>query len=776
MDAKTLRSIQYLETTFHNLETLLADQILTSKQVAKLYGFAERIQSTSIDQLSGDDDVKKIRKTLVSRCNNVLDTLESYNSKMKSSEDFNIGSNSIHINFINTDVNNSLVLLETSAHLDILINKSFLNSIRDLQQLVEICSTQGLMVDMGMLDLLPSCCLVILHDVSFGSRITVTNNLLSSMNIKDRLNTLIFMHSHDFIAEWLFQSTTTNTITPTTHLIISEDGYMVHISLVRLDPTSGVYATIFYAPFYMYTVTKKVSPHFFSSFQNYLQYCSEHNPQMKEHWKFVSHIWYIGNKIGSSSGDINNVILKVIQSCSPHEAILEIVQTPRLLSPSPAESAPPALVQDRSVGATTIADDQLTLLVTQVSRHFCSEAAVVRKGRLATCRSSVGVRAPNGVNMISFVEPGAQLPVVTTKLLSPAFVALSGTQEDEQQEGGGGVEASNRLKKSRLDVNTQCCAVFDIVENIPGNFHENCTLFAFAVKYSHSDESPIELMISQDEDLSLHVTIFVPGLLGLLADTPLGSIHCNPRTSQISISKTENTPCSIDVLPRSGLVHQRLCVYRDMQGGRETDPARGGFGREADKGKEEDDVDHIYISALTADCSRVCTTWRCLHDTEVYKERGNHFMTLGDHFNAISEYTRSISCDHCNHVAYSNRCAAYLYENDLPHAFQDAERCVELSPAWSKGYARLGSVLYRYGRLDEAEVAYQKAVQWSEGQGQGQGEGVVQGLLKTLSVIRDEIASRDRIAAANAKSSNSNASGHGEKSKEDKKKSGCMIA
>lgn len=48
--------------------------------------------------------------------------------------------------------------------------------------------------------------------------------------------------------------------------------------------------------------------------------------------------------------------------------------------------------------------------------------------------------------------------------------------------------------------------------------------------------------------------------------------------------------------------------------------------------------------------------------------------------------------------------------NCLAAALDDAKECVRHYPAWEKGWARLGSVLFRLQRLEEALQAYEKGM------------------------------------------------------------------
>jgi len=88
------------------------------------------------------------------------------------------------------------------------------------------------------------------------------------------------------------------------------------------------------------------------------------------------------------------------------------------------------------------------------------------------------------------------------------------------------------------------------------------------------------------------------------------------------------------------------------------------------------------------------------------KEKGNASFKAGDYAAAIRDYTRCVELDPTQHLALSNRSAAYLKLGDsAQEALQDAERCIELAPAWAKGYSRKAAALQELKRWDEALAA-----------------------------------------------------------------------
>ena len=93
------------------------------------------------------------------------------------------------------------------------------------------------------------------------------------------------------------------------------------------------------------------------------------------------------------------------------------------------------------------------------------------------------------------------------------------------------------------------------------------------------------------------------------------------------------------------------------------------------------------------------------------KEQGNELFQAGKNEEAIQVYTQAIDLDPDNHVFYSNRSAAYMKNDSKSKALKDAEKCVALAPAWSKGYGRLGAAQQGLKRFDAAIDTFKKGIE-----------------------------------------------------------------
>lgn len=77
-------------------------------------------------------------------------------------------------------------------------------------------------------------------------------------------------------------------------------------------------------------------------------------------------------------------------------------------------------------------------------------------------------------------------------------------------------------------------------------------------------------------------------------------------------------------------------------------------------------------------------------EAEKLKQTGNQHMTGKRYAEAIDAYTKAIALDPKNPVYYSNRAAAYSSTANHTSAVTDAEKAIEVDPAFVKAYHRLG--------------------------------------------------------------------------------------
>ncbi|SCU77499.1 LAME_0A01310g1_1 [Lachancea meyersii CBS 8951] len=97
---------------------------------------------------------------------------------------------------------------------------------------------------------------------------------------------------------------------------------------------------------------------------------------------------------------------------------------------------------------------------------------------------------------------------------------------------------------------------------------------------------------------------------------------------------------------------------------------------------------------------------------EELKKQGNAAFVAKDFAKAVDLFSQAItSSETPNHVLYSNRSACYASLKRFGDALQDAKKCIEINPTWSKGYNRVGAAHSGLGNLDDAEKNYKKALE-----------------------------------------------------------------
>ncbi|KAF0979213.1 hypothetical protein FDP41_001556 [Naegleria fowleri] len=91
-----------------------------------------------------------------------------------------------------------------------------------------------------------------------------------------------------------------------------------------------------------------------------------------------------------------------------------------------------------------------------------------------------------------------------------------------------------------------------------------------------------------------------------------------------------------------------------------------------------------------------------MSSAEDFKNQGNQALKEGKDEEAVKLYSKGLGVEPNHHVLLSNRAAVYLKLSKFHDALQDAIKCTEVQPSFSKGFLRKGQALYGLGRLEEA--------------------------------------------------------------------------
>jgi len=92
-----------------------------------------------------------------------------------------------------------------------------------------------------------------------------------------------------------------------------------------------------------------------------------------------------------------------------------------------------------------------------------------------------------------------------------------------------------------------------------------------------------------------------------------------------------------------------------------------------------------------------------------WKNRGNQHFRNGDTLKALEAYSKAIELEPRNAIYYSNRAAAYTFNNQFDKAVADAKVAVKVDENYAKGWVRLGVAQYSRGFYDKAMEAFESA-------------------------------------------------------------------
>ena len=98
-----------------------------------------------------------------------------------------------------------------------------------------------------------------------------------------------------------------------------------------------------------------------------------------------------------------------------------------------------------------------------------------------------------------------------------------------------------------------------------------------------------------------------------------------------------------------------------------------------------------------------------------FQKKGKESFLAGNYEQAVRFYTKGHNLDPKDHLWLSNRCAAHLKLGDYLNAEEDAVKCIQICPSYSKGYGRLGYSLMYQGRYDEARKQFEKGINLERG-------------------------------------------------------------
>jgi len=96
---------------------------------------------------------------------------------------------------------------------------------------------------------------------------------------------------------------------------------------------------------------------------------------------------------------------------------------------------------------------------------------------------------------------------------------------------------------------------------------------------------------------------------------------------------------------------------------------------------------------------------------EIYTNRGNVYGKLGQHTQALSNFTKAIDLNPKYAEAYYNRGTTYANLGGTPQALSDLTQAIDLNPKLAQAYNNRGLVYSKLNKLPQAISDYNKAIE-----------------------------------------------------------------
>ena len=93
---------------------------------------------------------------------------------------------------------------------------------------------------------------------------------------------------------------------------------------------------------------------------------------------------------------------------------------------------------------------------------------------------------------------------------------------------------------------------------------------------------------------------------------------------------------------------------------------------------------------------------------------------------------------------------AYIALEQYDKAMEDADECVRLQPSWAKGYLRRGSVYFRMGQLEQAEIVLKEGLDLDPGNDalKKELEAVMNAIAERMARQRESLEAKERAIEA----------------------------
>ena len=720
---------------------VVAARNMSKTQVAKLYGFAEKLLTTKIDNLATDDssdiDFKRDRKELVKRCNNVMDSLE----KRSDGEVDGVPVTAMGVTVSDDEIMNSSIGFDYSSFLSVPSAKGYSND--------DICS--GIMTGIstrirsGHLEQFPKRIVVSRHDPTPYNCYTIRDLLLNNRDFGGVVQQVVSIHTHTAAATALFHSTGNTG----TFLLLSFSTNIFHSSFIRVSYNSaGDGVEINYLFHNQRPVATKgaVTSLLSSSSVIVPDLCRALHDTTLSDRGYIQLDGILLASGGARSNAMFSFIRGSIEQAFPDTPVMAPYQD------NPLTAAADSLSGDfLSIGTTLVAMFGANLEFDGIfswayggnikrDLFIVNEPITCMIGLKTSIVSSVKELEFESTNQTGFDKNDSFNTEIFS--ISPFFNPTSSRNSiathcvalmDCSGVALNPVATHDDLQNAKADLNLYIDVLQVELNKIAGSQHLLCQGWNDGVvdaAISKGDQT------SPDDGQTDDVFLMGPYKCRVLGKIPISCEYLNRKEYVGQHRYVKHINLKLDI--RHSNIFASISSFSATDSmDVSSNPCMGWDAENIPIIHQKNYSEEKLRSSANSELFYICNP----SESARLKQSGNDLLSVVTIKNehspselfvrsspvdlAISKYSLAIQWDPYNAILYSNRCAARLkaagllsspkahsqlsYDSYLHQSLSDAQSCVRIKPNWSKGYSRLGEVLFRQNRLKEATEAYSKA-------------------------------------------------------------------
>eukprot|EP00937_MAST-01D_sp_MAST-1D-sp2_P007600 g7600.t1 len=188
----------------------------------------------------------------------------------------------------------------------------------------------------------------------------------------------------------------------------------------------------------------------------------------------------------------------------------------------------------------------------------------------------------------------------------------------------------------------------------------------------------------------------------------------NARQTPIDVAREEQRVDLLRVFALQAGLDMRFSFQPAPEGG-DAGEGTGASGMDVDASSAAG----ASAGATTGSAAAPSVTPSAVAHADQLRAQGNELFGAGQHAAALAKYSEALEANPRCHRCLSNRSACHAAAGDWASAAEDAQRCTQVQPSFTKGHYRFAMALLRLGDQNalQALVVVQQALQMSPGNG-----------------------------------------------------------